>query len=97
MISQEEKQKIIHELNKKLGLSGAKCPMCGNNHFILADGYFNTFLQDDLQNTKLGGPSIPSISIICSNCGFMSQHALGALGLLPNKEEDKKEEENNGK
>lgn len=97
MISQEDKQKVIQELNKKLGPSGAKCPMCGNKHFIIADGYFNTFVQDDLNDINLGGPSIPSISIICSNCGFMSQHALGVLGLLPKQNSDEKEGGNNGK
>lgn len=97
MISQIDKEKIIQELNHKLGSSGAKCPMCGNTHFIIADGYFNNFIQDDLNDIKLGGPSIPSISIICSNCGFISQHALGFLGLLPRHNNNEQEGENNGK
>lgn len=90
MITQEEKQRIILELNKRFGSSGIKCPMCGNNHFIIADGYFNTFMQDDLRQTNLGGPSIPSIPVICDNCGFVSMHALGILGLLPQKEPTEK-------
>ncbi len=97
MISQEEKERIILELNNKLGSSGAKCPMCGNMHFIIADGYFNNFLQDDLNSINLGGASIPSISIICSNCGFVSQHALGVLGLLPRQNSNEKKGEDNGK
>jgi hypothetical protein len=32
---------------------------------------------------SLGGLGIPSIAIICNRCGFISQHALGTLGLLP--------------
>lgn len=97
MISQEEKQKIIQKLNEKLGSSGAKCPMCGNARFIIADGYFNTFVQDNLNGINLGGESIPSISIICNKCGFMSLHALGVLGLLPRQNNDEKEGGNNGK
>lgn len=97
MISQEDKQKIIIELNEKFGSTGAKCPMCGNTHFIIADGYFNTTLQDDLKGIELGTPSIPSISIICSNCGFMSQHALGILGLLPRQDSNEKEGGNDGR
>lgn len=96
MISQEEKQRIIQKLNAKLGHTGAKCPMCGNTHFIIADGYFNTYIQDDLKNFNMGGQSIPSISIICDKCGFMSLHALGILGLLSSSDNNK-EGEKNGK
>lgn len=34
--------------------------------------------------------TIPVISIGCENCGFISQHALGALGLLDLASNDKK-------
>lgn len=97
MISQEEKQEIAQELNKRLSSVGLKCPMCGNRHFIIADGYFNNFLQDSFKNINLGGESIPSIPIICSKCGFISMHALGILGLLPKQRDDEKEGGKNGK
>lgn len=83
MISKEEKQKIVSELIKKIKSDNIKCPMCGNDQFIILDGYFNTPMQDNLNSIKLGGQSIPSIAIVCKNCGFISSHALGALGLLP--------------
>lgn len=84
MISNEEKQKIISELNKRINSGDIKCPMCGNKHFIIADGYFNSTMQDSLINGVLiGGPSLPSIAIVCNHCGFISSHALGILGLLP--------------
>ncbi len=88
MISSKEKQKIIEKLNKLFNTHGLKCPMCGNNHFIIGDGYFNSYIYDDFKTINLGGPSIPSIPIICNRCGFISMHALGVLELLP-KEEDK--------
>lgn len=82
LLTQEQKQKIIDTLNAK----GVKptCPMCGHKNFILADGYFNNQMQTDFQSFAIGGPSIPSIATACSNCGFISQHALGVLGLLGN-------------
>lgn len=84
-LSEEEKKKIAAKLNEKGVRPG--CPMCGHKNFILADGYFNHTIQGDIQSGLiLGGPSIPTIAIICSNCGFTSQHALGVLGLLPSKE-----------
>ena len=97
MITQEEKQRIILELNKRFGSSGIKCPMCGNNHFIIGDGYFNSFMQDDFKSLNLGGPSIPSIPIICDRCGFISSHALGVLGLLPKNDNEGKKGGDNGR
>ena len=82
LLTQEEKQKIIETL-KQRGVN-ASCPMCGNKNFIIADGYFNQTMQKDFQNIALGGPAIPTIATVCSNCGFVSQHALGVLGLLNN-------------
>lgn len=76
------------EIKNKLDEIGIKklCPMCGHNVFSLADGYFNQTLENDLAHRTLGGPSIPCVVIICNKCGFTSQHALGVLGLLPEKE-----------
>ena len=59
------------------------CPRCASTEFSVADGYLNQTIQGELSGVVIGGPSIPSALIVCTNCGFMSQHALGALGLLP--------------
>ena len=94
MISQEKKQEIAKRLDDRL--KGVTCPMCHQHNFIIADGYFNNVIQDNLEGIVLGGATIPTISIICANCGFVSQHALGVLGLLPtkNKENDEKKDGN---
>ena len=96
MISKEEKQKIILELNNRINFGDIKCPMCGNKHFIIADGYFNSIMQDSLNGIVLGGPSIPSIAIVCNKCGFISSHALGVLALLPKQNEDSQKGGENG-
>ena len=86
-LSKEQKEKIIKVLDEK----GAKlpCPRCGNNNFTLLDGYFNQTIQTELKGMIIGGPSVPSVVVACTRCGYLSQHALGPLGLLP-KEEVKK-------
>jgi len=86
-LSKEEKEKIIKVLDER----GAKlpCPRCGNTNFTLLDGYFNQTIQTEMKGMVIGGPSVPSAVVACSRCGYLSQHALGALGLLP-KEEVKK-------
>lgn len=85
MLSQEEKQEIVNRLNERI--HELTCPMCHQRGgFIIADGYFNNTMQDDIKKVHIGGTSIPTIAIVCNRCGFVSQHALGVLGLLPNNE-----------
>ena len=81
MLSQEEKLKAINKLNEII--PKMSCPMCRTPNFVLADGYFNNTLQSQFNGLAIGGTSIPTVAIICENCGFVSQHALGAIGLLP--------------
>ena len=75
--------KIFKE--KKVGLP---CHRCGSQTFSILDEYTKVPIQEDMdkiQNTLLGGPSVPAIIVACNNCGAITFHALGALGLLPNE------------
>jgi len=92
LLQEEQKIKIQKALNEHLGTAGNPlvCPMCGQNKFTMTDGYFMSIVQSDLKKLELGGVSIPTVSIICNNCGFVSQHAMGVLGLLPKKSQGKK-------
>jgi hypothetical protein len=81
-LSDADKKRIVEKLKEK-GVQG-HCPMCNNTNFVLMDGYFSHPLQGNPSSGfVIGGPTIPSIAVVCSNCGFMSNHAVGALGLLP--------------
>ena len=81
-MNQEEKDNIIRILQERG--ANLNCPRCGNNNFSLVDGYFNQPLQAQLNNNLvIGGPAIPSVAVVCVRCGFLSQHAIGVLGLLP--------------
>ena len=89
-LSEEDKQKVIAALRRK-GVGLRNCPMCERtNSWIVADGYINHPIQTQIGGLVIGGPSIPTAALICSNCGFVSQHALGALELLPRDTEAKK-------
>lgn len=80
-MTQNEKEKIIKALQDRLAKQ--PCPRCANQQFTLADGYFNQPFQNELSaGLIIGGPSIPSVVVLCTRCGFVSQHALGMLGLL---------------
>lgn len=77
----EQKTRIV----KALEDAGARlpCPRCANQGWVLMDGYFNQPVQTALSGLVIGGPSVPSVVVICNQCGYLSQHALGVLGLLP--------------
>ena len=80
-LTEEQKKSIVDALVRKNVRTS--CPMCGHPKFSLADGYSVTPIQKGLMGFSIGGPSIPAAVIVCENCGFFSQHALGVLGLLP--------------
>lgn len=84
-LSNEQTKRIIKALEER----GATrpCPRCGNKDFELSGGYFIQILQTELDTYKLGGPSIPSVVVVCTKCGYISQHALGILELLPEEGE----------
>lgn len=84
--SPEQKDEIVKILQDR----GAQlpCPRCDNKEFTLVEGYFNQLLQTETGGLVLGGPSIPSAVLACTNCGYLSQHALGALGLLSEEGEE---------
>jgi len=90
MLTREQKEKIKIELLKKL--PSLICPMCQGRGFTMADGYFLNSMQEDLTSIDLGEKAIPTIGVICKSCGFVSQHALGALGLLPEETQIKANE-----
>lgn len=89
-IPEETKKKIIENLNKKLQERGRSlvCPACGNNNFILADGFSNDLLQDQLGGLVIGGPAIPEIVVVCNHCGHILKFSAGLLGFLPEKKDD---------
>lgn len=92
-----EVQKQVIDALSKAGVN-LPCPRCGNKHFTLVEGFFVQIIQQGIKNIVLGGQSIPSIVTACSQCGFLSQHALGALKLmnLALKDATSSEEKSNG-
>lgn len=80
LLSKTDKDRLVSIISAKI--PNAVCPMCQHNSFVLADGYFNIPISNSMNDVVLGGTTIPSIGVICTNCGFISLHALGILGLL---------------
>ncbi len=85
-LSAEEKNKLVTAIKSKI--PQLHCPMCQNQNFILLDGYLSHSLQFGLKGIALGGTTIPTVALVCGNCGFLSQHSIGVLGLLPNEKKE---------
>ena len=79
-LTEEEKGKIVEALKKR----GAtlECPRCKKDKFAVLDGYIVNTLQAHYRGLVYGGKTLPTAIIVCQNCGFLSQHALGSIGLL---------------
>lgn len=56
-----------------------ECPICGTADWILPDEEerYSSYLPlgDDDGKIRIGGPHIPIVVVVCSNCGFLRQHA----------------------
>jgi len=80
-MSDETKKQVVTALQTR----GANnpCPRCQNREFALVDQFVNLTLQPELAGFQLGGTGLPVVPIVCTNCGFVALHAVGALGLLP--------------
>lgn len=86
MLKEEDKQRIISILNNRI--ENFVCPICHKGKFSLVDGYSSCGLSDNYNNINLGGRMLPFVMIVCNNCGFISQHAIGSLGMLDKKDTD---------
>ena len=82
----EQSEKILaalHEANVS-----EPCPRCANTQFVLLDGYANIMTSPGVPTRFIvSGPAIPTILTVCQRCGYIAQHAIGALGLLNPEEE----------
>lgn len=85
--NKESKKRIVEKLKERKAL--LDCPRCRHNEFELIDGISIISLQDNLSSISIGGKGLPVATTACKNCGFLSQHALGALGVINFSEEKK--------
>lgn len=83
---------VIEALNKKQ--VNQPCPRCSSNDFsVVGESEISVVPPPPLERGLLGlaGLSTPTkitmpvIIVTCDNCGYVSQHAQAALGLLSPK------------
>ena len=71
-------EEVIARLKEKLRRD-LKCPMCGGTDFTLIQGFFVNPVQNKPNVYEFSSNSVPTVSLACTKCGFMSQHALALL------------------
>jgi len=84
MLSENQQKEFTILLNNRLTKNRPEfsCPMCGEKNFSLLNEVLRTDVQEELERAVMKGRGVPTLAIICTNCGFLSQHVLGTLGLL---------------
>ena len=91
-------QKVI-DILEKLGVNQL-CSSCGKGRWTVVAGYINHPITPSPTVIVLNGKVIPTINMICRNCGYLRHHALNLLieqGLEvsdANEGADKKVQEN---
>lgn len=79
-LSKEMQMKIFEEL-KQRGAAERVC--CDKPHYGLGNEIIRLDLQVNENVQTFGGPNLPVIPLVCSNCGNVSFHALNVL--FPNQ------------
>lgn len=86
MLTNDRKKEIIQALANRI--EKMECPICHRESFSLLDGYISDSVQENYRIQTIGSKTIiPSVALVCNNCGFISQHSLGVLELM-NKDEE---------
>lgn len=82
-LTDRQRRTIMESLQSK-GVR-LQCPMCGNNNWTLADDLVIGTAFTLGGGMALGGAHIPMCQLVCNTCGFVSHHAVGALGIKVNE------------
>ena len=84
MMTEEKKRQIANALTMRVG--NIVCPICHQTKYTLLDGYFVDVIQDKYQGMQLGGRLLPSVMLVCNQCGHLENFSLGVLGLMESEE-----------
>lgn len=80
-ITKDLQIKIENVLKEKSALS--PCNACGNKELFVDGVFYNVVLNTNrLDESEDKTQAMPSVAIICKNCGSMRHHYLQTLGLL---------------
>ena len=78
-----EKREEWAEALRQRGLDA--CPECGARARFVAEGYVTLILNPEATAPRFDDRThlLPTVAVICEQCGHVSQHLMGALGVQP--------------
>jgi ribosomal protein S27AE len=79
ILSERERERIAAALAERG--ARAACPACHENDWLIGDGYSLVAMRANLQELDTGGTGLATVSRICRNCGYLSQHVTRLLGI----------------
>lgn len=73
-------EQLAEALSKRIG-GKYTCPICRHEQLMVAcNGLFiNVLHENDLDSLRFGPSSIPTFPIICTHCGYITQHAVAVF------------------
>jgi hypothetical protein len=85
-MTEEERARISAALRARGALK--RCPQCDGDKWG-GPSYSFTPMESEPDKRGFLGPYTGTVTVLCFNCGFVSEHALHILGLLPDREPKK--------
>ncbi len=79
ILTEGERERIAAALAERG--ARAACPACHENDWLIGDGYSLVAMRSNLQELDAGGTGLATVSRICRNCGYLSQHVTRLLGI----------------
>lgn len=87
-LNEEQRQRVADALEERLGGFDSRCPLCGNDVFIIADGVARVPLYNIHRDGKRMARSLAQAALICERCGntfYINLLVLGLDDLVPRK------------
>lgn len=85
-LTDEEKRKITDAIEKKMKRS--ECPFCDQEAWSLTNAYIPLLIMETPESSIIGGKHIPTVAMICKNCGYCAQIATKPLAGLPEETQE---------
>jgi len=74
----EQREKITSHMSGRRN----ECPVCGTNRWDLFDDLIASMCIDVEYKRPIEGKLLPTVALICGECGYVRQVAAGKVGLL---------------
>jgi len=79
-LNQEQTRKLEKWLNSKRAFGSENCPICGYNDWKPGDIVVAPVRSGG--GTRLGGPTVPMVQLICGNCAYVLLFAAVPIGIV---------------